>query len=129
MMKNAFFATLLMYAVSAVLFALFLVPAGLLVLMLPGQLSAMTLVFALLFAWAAKAALLEPLALVCMMQAYFKVIDGQQPDPVWDQRLTQMSGKFGKIKQQAIDWVPQPSAAAAATATPAPATQSGGSEG
>lgn len=115
MMKNALFATLLMYLVSAVLFAVFLIPAGLLVWMLPGELSAMTLLVALVFAWAAKAALLEPLALVCMMQAYFKVIEGQQPDPVWDQRLTQVSSKFGKIKQQAIDWVPQPSSAAAAS--------------
>ena len=61
MMKNAFFATLFMYLVSALLFAVFLVPAGLLVWMLPGQMSAMTLIFALVFAWAAKAALLEPL--------------------------------------------------------------------
>lgn len=121
MMKNALFATLLMYAVSAVLFAIFLVPAGLMVWMLPGQMSAMTFIFALVFAWAAKAALLEPLALVCMMQAYFRVIDGQQPDPVWDQRLTQMTGKFGKIKQQAIDWVPQPTTAAY-TASPAAVT-------
>ena len=123
MMKNAFFATLLMYLVTAVLFAVFLIPAGLLVWMLPGQLSAMTMIFALVFAWAAKAALLEPLALVCMMQAYFKVIDGQQPDPVWDQRLTKMTGKFGKIKQQAIDWVPQPGATVEPVATPVPATQ------
>ena len=107
MMKNAFFASVLMYIVTAVLFAVFLIPAGLLVWMLPGQLSALTMIFALVFAWAAKAALLEPLALACMMQAYFKIIDGQQPDPVWDQRLTKMTGKFGKIKQQAIDWVPQ----------------------
>lgn len=129
MMKNAFFATLLMYLVSAVLFALFLVPAGLLVWMLPGQLSALTLIFALVFAWAAKAALLEPLALACMMQAYFKVIEGQVPDPVWDQRLTQMSGKFGKIKQQAIDWVPQPSAATNSAVSPTPVTQAGNGEG
>lgn len=101
----------------------------LLVWMLPGQLSALTLIFALVFAWAAKAALLEPLALVCMMQAYFKVIEGQVPDPVWDQRLTQMSGKFGKIKQQAIDWVPQPSAAANSAASPTPVTQAGNGEG
>ena len=67
---------------------------------------------AAVFAWAARMALLEPLALACKMQAYLKVIEGQLPDPVWDQRLTQMSGKFGKIKQQAIAWVPQPPAAA-----------------
>ena len=118
MMKNALFATLLMYLASAVLFAIFLVPAGLLVWMLPGQLSAMTFIFALVFAWAAKAALLEPLALVCMMQAYFKVIEGQQPDPVWDQRLTQMSNKFGKIKQQAIDWIPQAGTTVDSVSTP-----------
>ncbi len=58
-------------------------------------------VFALLFAWSVKAAFLEPFAVTCLMQVYFRITDGQEPDPEWDARLEQMSSHFRKLKERA----------------------------
>ncbi len=49
--------------------------------------------------------MLEPFAIACMVQVYFKVIDGQQPDPQWDDRLSKLSGKFRQLKERALDTV------------------------
>jgi len=49
-----------------------------------------------------QAALLEPFAITCMMQIYFKTIEGQQPNPEWEAKLEQMSGKFRKLKDRAF---------------------------
>jgi hypothetical protein len=36
------------------------------------------------------------------MQVYFKTIEGQRPDPEWEARLEQMSGKFRQLKARAL---------------------------
>ncbi|EWH00372.1 hypothetical protein [Halomonas sp. BC04] len=36
-----------------------------------------------------------------MMQAFFKAIEGQQPDPEWEAKLDGMSAKFRKLKLRA----------------------------
>ena len=59
-------------------------------------------IFALAFAWAAKAALLEPFALACLLQVYFKVIEGQVPQPEWRGRLALASDRFRKLGEQAL---------------------------
>jgi len=75
-----------------------LTPAALVVYLLPGAWSAGGFVFALLSAWSVKAALFKPLAIACLMQVYFRTIEGQTPDPAWEARLEQMSGKFRDLK-------------------------------
>jgi len=35
------------------------------------------------------------------MQVYFRITDGQEPDPEWDARLEQMSSHFRKLKERA----------------------------
>ena len=50
-------------------------------------------VFAVVFAWAVKAALIEPFALACMLQVFFKVTEGQEPNAEWRGRLTQVVGQ------------------------------------
>lgn len=102
MLKNAAFLTVIVYAVSFAVFFLVLAPAAGVVYFIPGAWSAGGFVFALLFAWAFKAALLEPLAIACMLQVYFKAIEGQEPDPEWDARLASLSSKFGKIRDHAL---------------------------
>ena len=79
---------------------------------MPGAWAAGGFVFALLFAWAVKAAVLEPFAITCLMQVYFKTIEGQQPDPEWDARLEQMSKKFRELKARAFGERAQPDASA-----------------
>ena len=36
----------------------------------------------------------EPFAIAALMQVYFKVIEGQVPDPEWDRRLAESRGIF-----------------------------------
>lgn len=105
MLKNAVWLTIFIYLSAFGVFLLALAPAAALVYLFPGAWSAGGFVFALLFAWAVKAALLEPLAITCMMQVFFRVTEGQQPDPVWRARLNSVSARFVKIRDNAIGWV------------------------
>lgn len=104
MLVNAAWVTLAVWLLSALIFVAMLVPAGLVVWLLPGQMSAAGVVFALLFAWAAKAALIEPFAIACMLQAYLKLTAGQSPDPVWQDRLERGSDKFKALGARALRW-------------------------
>jgi hypothetical protein len=44
------------------------------------------------------------------MQVYFRAIEGQKPDPLWEERLAQLSRKFARLKDRAAAWAPQPAA-------------------
>lgn len=104
MFRNAAWLAVIIYGLSFVVFLLALAPAAALVYFLPGALSAGGFVFALLFAWAVKAALLEPLAITCMLQVFFKTTQAQVPDPDWRARLRDLSGKFRDIGGKAAAW-------------------------
>lgn len=105
--KNAIVLTVLMYLLTILIFIAVIAPAAALAAWLPGSWTVWGFVIAILVAWSFKAALLEPLAIACLMQVYFKVIEGQTPDPAWDARLTQLSGKFSTLKQKAVAYLPQ----------------------
>jgi hypothetical protein len=105
MLANAAWITLITYILAFVVFLVMLAPAAAIVYMIPGGWSAGGFVFALLFAWAVKAALLEPFAIACLLQAYFKVTDGQEPNPEWIAKLEELSGKFRKMGEKAANWV------------------------
>lgn len=107
MLKNAAFIALFTYLLAFLVFLVMLVPAAGIVYLLPGAWSAGGLVFALIFAWAVKAAVIEPLAITLMMMAYFKVTAGQIPNPEWDARLSEVSGKFVEIKNKAFSTKPK----------------------
>ncbi|KAA0891001.1 hypothetical protein [Pusillimonas sp. ANT_WB101] len=104
MLKNAAWLAIFTYGLSFLVFLAMLAPAAAVVYMIPGAWSAGGFLFALVFAWAIKAALIEPFAIACMLQAYFKAIEGQQPDPEWEARIDGVSGKFRKLKDKAADW-------------------------
>lgn len=101
MLKNAAWLAIFVYGLSFIIFLVMLAPAGLAVYLIPGAWSAGGIVFALLFAWSVKAAVLEPFAITCMMEVYFRTIEGQEPDAAWEAKLEQLSGKFGKLKEKA----------------------------
>lgn len=105
MMVNAAWVTALVWLMSFVVFLVMLAPAGLLVWMLPGKASAGSVVFAILFAWSVKAALIEPFAIACMLQAYFNRTDGQVPNPEWERKLETASEKFKSLGQRSLSWV------------------------
>ena len=103
-MVNAAWLTAIVYGLSLVVFLVMLAPAAALVWLLPGAWSAGGMVFALIFAWAVKAALIEPFALACLLQVYFKVTEGQTPNPEWEARLERASDKFTKLGERALSW-------------------------
>ncbi len=105
MLKNAAWLTLFVYGLSLLVFVVLLAPAAALVYFLPGAGAAGGVVLALLFAWAIKAAVIEPFAIACLLQAYFQAIEGQNPDPAWESRLDGVSRKFGELKDRAASWV------------------------
>lgn len=106
MLKNAAWLALIVYGLSFVVFLVMLAPAALAVYLIPGAWSAGGIVFALIFAWAVKAALLEPFAITCMMEVYFRTIAGQAPDPAWEAKLDSLSAKFTKLKEKARTYQP-----------------------
>lgn len=105
MLKNAAWLTVFTYGLSFVVFLIMLAPAAALVYLVPGAWSAGGMLFALLFAWAVKVAVIEPFAIACLLQAYFHAIKGQTPNPEWEARLDKVSNKFGELKGKAQTWV------------------------
>lgn len=105
MLKNAAWLTVISYGLAFLVFLVMLVPAGAVVYLIPGGWSAGGFVFAIVFAWAVKAALIEPFTIACMMQVYFRTIEGQSPDPQWEARISQVSGKFVDMKDRAVQWM------------------------
>ena len=104
MLLNAAWLTLIVWGLSFVVFLVMLAPAAAVVYLIPGSWSAGGFVFAIIFAWAVKAALIEPFAIACLLQVYFKVTEGQVPNPEWEAKLTSASDKFKALGEKAMAW-------------------------
>jgi hypothetical protein len=102
MLGAAAWLTLITWVMSALVFLLMLGPAAAVALLLPGDGSSALFVFAAIFAWAVKAALIEPFALACLLQVFFRETEGQIPNAEWRGRLTHVSDKFRKLGEQAV---------------------------
>ena len=105
MLKNAAWLTLFIWGLSLVVFLLLLAPAAAAVYFVPGAGSAGGMVVALIFAWAVKVSVIEPFAIACLLQAFFKVTDGQTPNPEWDAKLDATTQKFKSLNDKAMNWV------------------------
>ena len=79
MLKNAAWLTVIMYVLPFVVFLLMLAPAAALVWFIPNAWGAGGFVFAILFAWAVKAALIEPFAIAAMMESISGSSRGSRP--------------------------------------------------
>ena len=110
MLVNAAWLTLITWVLAFVVFALMIAPAAAVVWLLPGDSTAGMFIFAVVFAWAVKAAVIEPFALACLLQVFFKVTQGQVPKPEWRGRLAQASTKFRTLGERALNWRPTPAA-------------------
>ncbi|PBB82305.1 hypothetical protein CK218_05455 [Mesorhizobium sp. WSM3879] len=102
MVKNAVWLAVIMWGVSFVIFLLMLPPAAAILWAMPGQLAGWAFVLAIVFAWAFKAAFIEPFAVASLMQVYFATIEGQVPNPEWDRRLAEASSKFRELRDKAL---------------------------
>jgi hypothetical protein len=104
MLRNAAWLTVITYGLAFLVFLVMLAPAALVVYLIPGGWSAGGFLFALIFAWAVKAALIEPFAIAASIDVYLKTTAGQSPDPDWDERIGSVSRKFSELKQKAAQW-------------------------
>lgn len=105
MVKNAIWLSIFMWIVSIAVFVLFLTPAASLLYFFPGQAGGWAFAVAVVFAWSFKAALLEPFAIAALMDVYFRVIEGQQPNAEWERKLDGASAKFRELGAKAMDWL------------------------
>lgn len=103
MIKNAVWLAVFMWILSFVIFLFMIAPAAALLYTVTGQVAGWAFLLAIVFAWAIKAALLEPFAIAALMDVYFRTIEGQQPDAEWDRRLTDASKAFRELKDKAMD--------------------------
>lgn len=102
MIRNALWLAVMLWGLAFVIFLFMLAPAGAVLYFMPGQLAGWSFVLAIVFAWAVKAALLEPFAVCALIQVYFRTIEGQVPNPDWDRRLTEASKHFRELKDKAF---------------------------
>lgn len=105
MVKNAVWLTVLSWILSLIVFLVVIAPAGALLYFAPGQSGGWAFVAAIVFAWAVKAALIEPFAIAALMEVYFRVTAGQAPDPVWARRLSEASRQFRELGEKALAWI------------------------
>ncbi len=102
MLKNALWLAIFMWVIALVVFLTSLAPAAAVLYYMPGQIAGWSFVLAIVFTWAVSAAFIEPFCIAALMQVYFRVIEGQRPDPAWDSRLAEVSGQFRQIRDQAL---------------------------
>ncbi len=102
MVRNAIWLSVFMWLLTFAVFLVMLAPAAAIVYFMPSSIAGWSFVLAIILAWAVKAALLEPFAIAALMQVYFKVIEGQVPNPDWDRRLTEASKYFRDLKDKAL---------------------------
>jgi len=102
MLRNAAWITLFVYGLTILIFFVMLAPAALIANIYPGNMAMTGVLVAVILAWSVKTALIEPLAVACLLQAYFRTIEGQVPDPQWEAKLENMSGKFRTLKDRAM---------------------------
>ena len=105
MVKNAIWLTVMTAILGVIVFLLTLAPAGAILYAMPGNMAGWGFVLAIVFAWACISAFAEPFVIAAMMQVYFKVIEGQVPDPEWDRRLSDASKQFRELKDKALETV------------------------
>ncbi len=103
-LKNAVWLAVFIWVLTFIVFLLVLGPVALLVGLFPGAAGPLTLVLALVFAWGVKQAVIEPIGMTALMQVFFKVTEGQTPNPEWEAKLDNVSGKFRELKTKAAHW-------------------------
>lgn len=119
--KNALWLWLFLWALTVAIFVTLLTPAWAFAQALPGHHAWWGIAFAFVLAWALKVALLEPLAIAALMQVFFQTIEGQRPDPEWEDRLNRASARFRELGEKAANWIPRPSISPSTSADARPA--------
>jgi hypothetical protein len=106
-LKNAAFLTLIVWALTLVIFLVVVGPVAALVAEFPKIAGIWTFVLSVVVALCLKAALVDPFAMTALLQVYAKVTAGQTPDREWIARLDGMSSKFRELTERAGATPPQ----------------------
>ncbi|NCT67827.1 MAG: hypothetical protein GXC76_09295 [Rhodanobacteraceae bacterium] len=101
LLKNAVFLTFIAWGLTLLIFLVVFAPVAALVGLFPGVAGFWTFALAAVTAWGLKAALVDPLAMTALMQAYFKLTEGQVPSADWSARLETISDRFRALKDKA----------------------------
>jgi hypothetical protein len=107
-LKNAAFLTLAIWALTLLIFLVVFAPVAALIGLFHVHAGIWPFVLALVAAWSLKSALIDPFAMVALLQVYDKVTEGQTPNPEWIAKLEGISSKFRELTQKANDAVAQP---------------------
>ena len=104
-LKNAAWLSVMMWALTFVIFVVFLAPAAAFVTLVHSDSAIWAFAFAVVFAIAVKKAIMEPIAIAALMQVYFREIEGQTPNAEWTARLEQVSCKFRDLATESLGLV------------------------
>lgn len=118
-LKNAVWLAAIVWGLTFLIFLVLLAPAIGIAYLFPGNFASLGIILAIVFAVCLKAAVLEPFAIVSLMQVYFAATEGQAPREDWRAHLDQASGKFRELGEKARGMVATPEPAAFSTPPPA----------
>jgi hypothetical protein len=126
-LKTSIWIVVLEMVLSGVTWLVLLVPAAAITVLLPQAAretgGLVTIIIALLFAWAARAAFIKPLFLIMIMTRFHTAIENQPLNTAWVAELDRISSQFRDLGQKAQDFAAgtfhQPAAPAAPSQYPA----------
>jgi hypothetical protein len=103
MLRNAIALTIISWILTVIIFMFLLAPTATLFYLFPGAWGSFGFIGAIVLAWAFKVSIMEPFAIACLVQVFFKTIEGQTPNPDWEARLSNASEKFREISRKATE--------------------------
>ena len=104
-LKTAVWCVALDYLLTGLAWGVMLAPAALLTWVMP-FLGGWAFLVAGLFALNVREAVIKPLFLIMVMTKFHVAFRGQPIDEAWDERLTQLTPKFTKIKEKLVGYLP-----------------------
>ena len=106
LLKNAVALTLLSYAFTIVAALVFLIPLGIIAVLLPeawGFAKFGLFVLALFMGFSLKWIIFDPLACTSTILTFLSETEHMTPDPAWEDRIATASNKFRELKQKAAE--------------------------
>jgi len=104
-LKNAVFVTIISWVLTVLVLVLTFGPIALAIQSTGYQGGAMPFIIAVVVSVSIKASLIDPFAMTALIQVFFKVTEGQEPNPEWEAKLDKGSKKFREMKDKASNWV------------------------
>ena len=103
-LKNAVFVTIISWILTLLVILMTWLPIAGILHSGDYDLGYWPFVFAVVASISIKAALIDPFAMTALMQVFFKVTEGQEPNPEWEAKLDKGSKKFREMKDKAVAW-------------------------